>query len=127
MTLTPLTSEFYTFSSILIMLIMRRWQNGSLSVSYHWSQTAVSSYSFSLSSQALHSVVQFVLQCSFFFFPVGLYSRMPISCPRYLQILFSHIIPKFLWYSSFLPFWQAIFVSAFFHYSAVQYVRTIII
>jgi len=101
MTMTTLTSEFYTFSSILIMLIMRRWQDGSLSVSYHWSETTVSSYSFSHSSQALHSVVHFVFQRSFFFFPLGLYRRMPISCPRYLQILFSRIIPKFLWYSSF--------------------------
>jgi hypothetical protein len=99
--MTPLTSEFYTISSILILLIIRRWQDGSLSISFHRPETAVYYYYyFSHSSQALHSVAKFVFQCSFSFFLSVYGSRMPISCSHYLQILFSRISLTCLWFSS---------------------------
>jgi hypothetical protein len=115
---TPLTFEFYTSSSILILLIMRRWQDGSLSVSFHRPETAVPSYSFFHSSQALHSVVEFVFKCSFhlhsfrslqpfdnFFFSLPSDTFQPHQSNVSLVFLFSfHSGKQYLfWHSFFIP------------------------
>jgi hypothetical protein len=95
--------EFYTFSSILILLIMRRWQDGSLSISFHRPETVVPSYYFSHSSQALHSVVEFVFKCSFYLHSFRSLQPFDNSFSHYLQIPFNHISPMCLWFSSFPP------------------------
>lgn len=119
--------QICTISNILILLVMRRWQDGSLSISFHWPETAVSSYSFLILLKhytplwSLSSIAVFLLSfrslapvCQFIFLIIFRYSS-------------AASVQRFSGFPLFLPFWQAVFVLAIFHYSAFQYVLTILI